>query len=320
MQVTTPSQSGRGQLWPQLRTPSHIPFSSGCTQRDCQLAASPAASVVPLSVPSLCLSPPPQLDHPPSSLLPVSYCKSPHWLLASRSARGELCRAQWPRAQPLEWDQGQSGGHVDTQLWSAPQCPSLGDHQAHPASLVPPRTPKQETTSTPSPLPFPSSSQHRVLYCPSSHVSPFPRTPSLVQTRSHHTFVLVINRVRLFVTFWTVAHEAPLPMGFSRQEYWSGLSRLLKHHPCQPAPLHLVTGKCSTHWGWNISLPGREPSFIYLSAYFPVILQRSSSILCMAVPYGCPFLPLAKLCFWNWHLSPHPEGGRRTPSFITILF
>ena len=25
------------------------------------------------------------------------------------------------------------------------------------------------------------------------------------------------------VTPWTVAHQAPLPMGFSRQEYWSGL-------------------------------------------------------------------------------------------------
>ena len=29
--------------------------------------------------------------------------------------------------------------------------------------------------------------------------------------------------VRLFVTPWTVAHQAPLSMGFSRQEYWSGL-------------------------------------------------------------------------------------------------
>ena len=28
----------------------------------------------------------------------------------------------------------------------------------------------------------------------------------------------------LFVTPWTVAHEPPLSMGFSRQEYWSGLS------------------------------------------------------------------------------------------------
>ena len=31
------------------------------------------------------------------------------------------------------------------------------------------------------------------------------------------------SRVRLFVTLWTVACQAPLSMGFSRQEYWSGL-------------------------------------------------------------------------------------------------
>ena len=31
------------------------------------------------------------------------------------------------------------------------------------------------------------------------------------------------SRVWLFVTLWTIAHPAPLSMGFSRQEYWSGL-------------------------------------------------------------------------------------------------
>ena len=35
--------------------------------------------------------------------------------------------------------------------------------------------------------------------------------------------VKLLSRVRLFVTLWTVAYEAPLSMGFSRQEYWSGL-------------------------------------------------------------------------------------------------
>ena len=35
--------------------------------------------------------------------------------------------------------------------------------------------------------------------------------------------VKMLSRVRLFVTPWTVAHQAPLSMGFSRQEYWSGL-------------------------------------------------------------------------------------------------
>ena len=32
-----------------------------------------------------------------------------------------------------------------------------------------------------------------------------------------------LSRVRLFASPWTVAHQAPLSMGFSRQEYWSGL-------------------------------------------------------------------------------------------------
>ena len=33
----------------------------------------------------------------------------------------------------------------------------------------------------------------------------------------------LLSRVRLFATPWTVAHQAPPSMGFSRQEYWSGL-------------------------------------------------------------------------------------------------
>ena len=32
-----------------------------------------------------------------------------------------------------------------------------------------------------------------------------------------------LSHVRLFATPWTVAHQAPPSMGFSRQEYWSGL-------------------------------------------------------------------------------------------------
>ena len=31
-----------------------------------------------------------------------------------------------------------------------------------------------------------------------------------------------LSCVRLFVTPWTVAYQAPPSMGFSRQEYWSG--------------------------------------------------------------------------------------------------
>ena len=32
-----------------------------------------------------------------------------------------------------------------------------------------------------------------------------------------------LSRVKLFATPWTAAYQAPLSMGFSRQEYWSGV-------------------------------------------------------------------------------------------------
>ena len=35
--------------------------------------------------------------------------------------------------------------------------------------------------------------------------------------------VKLLSHVQLVVTPWTVAYHAPLYMGFSRQEYWSGL-------------------------------------------------------------------------------------------------
>ena len=37
-----------------------------------------------------------------------------------------------------------------------------------------------------------------------------------------------LSHIRLFATLQTVARQAPLTMGFSRQRYWSGL-------PCPPA-------------------------------------------------------------------------------------
>ena len=54
----------------------------------------------------------------------------------------------------------------------------------------------------------------------------------LLQSEFHNTLCLAcmlihFGRVRLLATLWTVTHQAPLSMGFSRQEYWSGL-------PCPP--------------------------------------------------------------------------------------
>ena len=38
-----------------------------------------------------------------------------------------------------------------------------------------------------------------------------------------YTELKLLSRVQLLVTAWTVAHQAPPSMEFSRQEHWSGL-------------------------------------------------------------------------------------------------
>ena len=55
-----------------------------------------------------------------------------------------------------------------------------------------------------------------------------------------------LSCVQLFVTLWTVACQAPLPMEFSRHEYWSGLPF--------PSP-------------GDLSDPGIEPGSPALQAY-----------------------------------------------------
>ena len=45
----------------------------------------------------------------------------------------------------------------------------------------------------------------------------------------------MLSRVQLLVTTWTAAYQAPLSMGFSRQEYWSGVPL--------PSPLKLSSSR-----------------------------------------------------------------------------
>ena len=60
-----------------------------------------------------------------------------------------------------------------------------------------------------------------------------------------------LSCVRLFVTPWTVAYQAPLSIEFSRQEYWSGLPFPspgdLPNPGIIPGVSHIV-GRCFTIW------------------------------------------------------------------------
>ena len=60
-----------------------------------------------------------------------------------------------------------------------------------------------------------------------------------------HAPAHLLSRVQLFATPWTVAYQAPLSIGFPRQEYWSGLPfpppRDLLDPGIKPAPPALAS-------------------------------------------------------------------------------
>ena len=85
--------------------------------------------------------------------------------------------------------------------------------------------PKQECWSG---LPFPTPGdipdlQPKSPRSPAVAVGFFTTMPPGNQLVIQFSSVQLLSRVLLFATPWTVAHQAPLSMKLSRQEYWSGL-------------------------------------------------------------------------------------------------
>ena len=60
--------------------------------------------------------------------------------------------------------------------------------------------------------------------------------------------VKLLSRVRLLVTSWTAAHQAPLSMGFSRQEQWSGFPLPSPTHSWR-IPWTKKPGRLYSAWG-----------------------------------------------------------------------
>ena len=132
--------------------------------------------------------------------------------------------------------------------------------------------------------------------------------------------------VRLFATPWTVAHQAPLSVGFSRQEYWSGLiampsstgSSQLKdrtHILMSPA----LAGQfftASATWeapswlsGLNCrnlfshSFTGQKSKIRVWAGLVPSESQRGrSSVLGLQVPICFCVFPLPSLCVSRFNL------------------
>ena len=97
--------------------------------------------------------------------------------------------------------------------------------------------------------------------------------------------VKLISRARLFATPWTVAYQAPPSVGFSRQEYWSGLPLPspgdLPHPGIEPRSLALQAD----------ALPSEPPGKLIWAIGKSQILSR---VWLFATPWNSPWNSLGQ--------------------------
>ena len=99
------------------------------------------------------------------------------------------------------------------------------------------------------------------------------------QARYVYVRAQCFSRIQLFVTPWTIARQTPLSMGFSRQEYWSGLpfppTGDLPHpgmEPTAPAPLALqVNSLLLSHQGIPLTC-------VHVCTFFPPLVCMTYSL------------------------------------------
>ena len=116
-----------------------------------------------------------------------------------------------------------------------------------------------------------------------------------------------LSCVLLFATPWTIAYQAPLPMEFSRQEYWSGLPFPTPGDlPDQGLNLCLL---CLLHWQAD-SLP-----LYYLGCpcvYIYGLVAKSCPALCDPMDCSLPASSIHRIFqagIWEWVAIPFSRGS-----------
>ena len=97
-----------------------------------------------------------------------------------------------------------------------------------------------------------------------------------------------------FATLWTVGHQAPLSMGFSRQEYWSGCHALLQGI----FPTQGLNSRLLHHLHWRVgSLPLAPLGKPHRKYTFSKRFLKVSLNFCLLI-FGC-----AGFSFCAWAFS-----------------
>ena len=108
----------------------------------------------------------------------------------------------------------------------------------------------------------------------------------------------MLSTVRLFATLWTVAHQAPLSMGFSRQEYWSGLPYSPPGiYPTQGLNLHLLHWQADSLPLSHLGRPQSDSIDHFILGFLGTYLLWSSIYLKIFLPCSMPLITYLYLTY-----------------------
>ena len=97
-----------------------------------------------------------------------------------------------------------------------------------------------------------------------------------------------LSRVRLWVTPWTAAYQAPPPLGFSRQEHWSGLPFPSPMHKSEKVKVKLLSCVRPSATPWTAALQAPPSMRFSRQEYWSgVPLPSPERILCMKSTEWC---------------------------------
>ena len=123
-------------------------------------------------------------------------------------------------------------------------------------------------------------------------------------------WVCALSRVQHFATIWTVVHQVPLCMGFSRQEYWSGLPFLTTGDLPDPG-IKLASPVSPALAGgfFTTEPPGKWAEIITLNKH--LLPARGVSCSHHTIPTDQPLLCWELDAGWAGlpELSSHPQPG-----------
>ena len=102
------------------------------------------------------------------------------------------------------------------------------------------------------------------------------------------------SHVRLLAIPWTAAYQAPPSMGFSRQEYWSGVLHASNLHGSSILHMVIYMFQCSSLKSSHLHLLPQNPKdcslHLYLFcclAYRVIVIIFLNSIYIVNIPYWC---------------------------------